>query len=107
MSLISRVNWAKLTSDDKQQIDSRLRAIISLRREELSKLFVYGHTKVVISVKVNLSQHIIEIKFNLPAQKCYGSLVRKTESRRRVIEGKITKKTGRELTSAHFCDLTL
>ena len=55
MSLISRVNWAKLTSDDKQQIDSRLRAIISLRREELSKLFVYGHTKVVISVKFNLS----------------------------------------------------
>ena len=55
MSLISRVNWAKLTSDDKQQIDSRLRAIISLRREELSKLFVYGHTKVVISAKVNLS----------------------------------------------------
>ena len=53
MSLISRVNWVKLTSDDKQQIDSRLRAIISLRREELSKPFVYGHTKVVISVKVN------------------------------------------------------
>ena len=55
MLLISRVNWAKLTSDDKQQIDSRLRAIISLRRVELSKLFVYGHKKVVISVKVNLS----------------------------------------------------
>ena len=55
MSLISRVNWVKLTSDDKQQIDSRLRAIISLRWEELSELFVYGHTKVVISVKVNLS----------------------------------------------------
>ena len=68
MSLISRVNWAKLTSDDKQQIDSRLRAIISLRREELSKLFVYGHTKVVISAKVNLSQYVIEIKFNLPVQ---------------------------------------
>ena len=68
MLLISRVNWAKLTSDDKQQIDSRLRAIISLSREELSKLFVYGHTKVVISAKVNLSQYIIEIKFNLPVQ---------------------------------------
>lgn len=28
----------------KQQIDSRLRAIIFFRQTELSKLFVYGHT---------------------------------------------------------------
>ena len=32
---ISIMNWARLTSNDKQTIDSRLRAIISLRREEL------------------------------------------------------------------------
>ena len=44
--LFSRMNWERLTSNDKQQIDSRLRAIVSLRLEEGSKLFVYGHTNV-------------------------------------------------------------
>ena len=46
MLLLSRMNWAKLASNDKQQIDSRLRAIISLCREELSKLYFYGHPNV-------------------------------------------------------------
>ena len=61
MSLISRVNWAKLTSNDKQQIDSGLRAIISLRREELSKLFVYGHYK---SCDIGKGQFVMIITYN-------------------------------------------
>ena len=46
MLLLSRMNWAKLTSNEKQQIDSRLRAIIPLCREELSKLYFYVHPNV-------------------------------------------------------------
>ena len=94
MLLISRVNWAKLTSDDKQQIDSRLRAIISLRREELSKLFVYGHTKVVISAKVNLSQYIIDIKFNLPMQNVMAHWSAKLEIDVELSRVKLQRKQG-------------
>ena len=46
MLLLSRMNWAKLTSNNKQQIDSRLRAIIPFCREELSKLYFYVHPNV-------------------------------------------------------------
>ena len=45
MLLFSRTNCARLTSNDKQQIDPKLGASISVRWEELSKLFVYGQTK--------------------------------------------------------------
>lgn len=57
MLLFSRTNCARLTSNDKQQqqIDPKLGASISVRWEELSKLFVYGQTKRVIPTKVNLS----------------------------------------------------
>ena len=55
MLLFSRMNCARLTSNDKQQIDPKLGASISVRWEELSKLFGYGQTKRVIPTKVNLS----------------------------------------------------
>ena len=49
MLLFSRMNCARLTSNDKQQIDPKLGASISVRWEEVSK------TKRVIPTKVNLS----------------------------------------------------
>ena len=49
MLLFSRMNCARLTSNDKQQIDPKLGASISVGWEELSK------TKRVIPTKVNLS----------------------------------------------------
>ena len=56
MLLLSRMNRVTLTSNDKQQIDFRLRAIISLSQEEMSKLFNYLRTyKHLISTEVNLS----------------------------------------------------
>ena len=44
--LFLRMSWARLTSNDKQQVNSRLHAIISVDQEELSKLFVYHHTNI-------------------------------------------------------------
>ena len=67
MLLLSRMNWALLTSNDKQQTDSSLRAIISLSWEELLKLFVYRHTNLWYRQR-SICHNIYEIKCNLPVQ---------------------------------------
>ena len=69
MLLFSRMSRVTLTSNDKQQIDFRLRAIISLSQEEMSKLFNYLRTyKHLISTEVNLSEYVNEMKCNLSVQ---------------------------------------